>query len=92
MKKLSHFLTVTSGAFIGAFFGTGIYRIYDYQTNPNLYALQSVPWYSSILVNGVFTLIIVSMLLIIRHFAKKDSFLLAYFKLFLLKTEKSPFF
>ena len=70
MKKLSHFLTIASGAFIGAFFGTSIYRIYDYQINPNLYALQSVPWYSSILVNGVFTGIVVALLLIIRKFLK----------------------
>ena len=67
MKKGNHFFRIAAWAFVGAFIGTTIYRIYDYVSHPGLYALQSTPWYSSILVNAGFTAIVVAILLIIKQ-------------------------
>ena len=73
MKKGNHFFRIAAWAFVGAFIGTMIYRIYDYVSHPGLYALQSTPWYSSILVNAGFTAIVVAILLIIYKTTKKES-------------------
>ncbi len=71
MKKSVRFLNAATGAFIGVFIGSGIYRIYDYAMHPGLYALQAAPWYSYILINALFTLAVVALLLIIRRFVRK---------------------
>ncbi|MBO5281984.1 MAG: hypothetical protein J6B43_02470 [Lachnospiraceae bacterium] len=75
MKKLNHILNIIIGAFGGAFIGHGIYIVWDFKTNPKLYAMQSAPWYTSILVYGVFTLVVLLVCIvikaIIRHKQKK---------------------
>lgn len=55
MKKLDHILNIIIGAFVGVFLGHGLWRYWDYHKYPDLYAMQSAPWYTSILVYGVFT-------------------------------------
>ncbi len=57
MKKLNTFLNIIMGAFIGVFIGHGIYTDWDFKTYPELYAIQSAPWYTSILMYGAFTII-----------------------------------
>lgn len=76
MKKLNYILNIIIGAFVGAFIGHGIYVYWDFKTHPDLYAVRSAPWYTSILVYGVFT---IAMLLvcfvikaIIKHKQKKN--------------------
>ena len=34
--------------------GYGVYAVWDYKTRPGLYNMQSVPWYTNILVVGGF--------------------------------------
>ncbi|MBD5450756.1 MAG: hypothetical protein HDR28_11565 [Lachnospiraceae bacterium] len=69
-------LNIIIGAFIGVFIGHGIYVFWDYKTHPDLYAMQSAPWYTSILVYGLFTIVtlIVGIMikLIIRHKLKQQ--------------------
>jgi hypothetical protein len=57
--------------FVGAFIGTSLYKWYDYKKYPDLYAMQSAPWYLSIEINAIFTLVIVVVILIIMLVVKK---------------------
>ncbi|MCD7748698.1 MAG: hypothetical protein LUH42_01450 [Oscillospiraceae bacterium] len=66
MKKLNTLLNAIIGAFMGVFIGHGIYVIWDFKTHPELYAMQSAPWYTSILMYGIATLFVVSLSLIIK--------------------------
>lgn len=75
MKKINSILNIIIGSFIGVFIGHGIYVFWDYKTHPDLYVMQSAPWYTSILVYGIFTIVvlIVAILtkLIIRRTLKR---------------------
>ena len=75
MKKWNNTLNIIIGSFVGVFIGRVIYTLWDFRTRPELYAMQSAPWYTSILVNGVFTLVVllvcVMIKVIIKRIAKK---------------------
>ena len=71
MRKLNNFLNILTGAFVGAFIGHGIYVCWDFKMHPNLYAIRSVPWYTSILVHGIFTLAVVLVVIAAKVFIKK---------------------
>lgn len=70
MKKLNHILNIIIGAFLGVFIGQGIYIVWDFKSNPELYAMQSAPWYTSILVHGVFTLVVLLVCIVIKSLIK----------------------
>jgi hypothetical protein len=57
--------------FVGVFIGTSLYKWYDYRKYSDLYAMQSAPWYLSIEINAIFTLAIVTAILIIMWVVKK---------------------
>jgi hypothetical protein len=57
--------------FVGAFIGTSLYKWYDYKKYPDLYAMQSAPWYLGIEINAIFTLAIVVAILIVMWVVKK---------------------
>ncbi len=63
VKRLYEILRTLLGSFIGVFIGTSIYKFWDYTDKPELYAMQSAPWYLSIEVQAVFTLVIAVILL-----------------------------
>lgn len=75
LKRVNNLLNVIMGAFVGVFIGHGAYVIWDFNAHPEIYAMQSAPWYTSILVYGVFTLasllICVVIKAIIKHKSKK---------------------
>ena len=71
MKKLNKLLNIIIGAFIGVFIGHGIYVFGDYKTHPEIYAFYSAPWYTSILVYGVITVVVVFIATVIKLFIKK---------------------
>ena len=77
MKKLNHFLNIIMGSFFGVFVGHSLYVIWNYNTNPSYYAMQSAPWYISILVNSWFMIILFAIFLILkiilRYFTQKNS-------------------
>lgn len=56
LKKLNYVLNIVIGSCIGVFAGHGIYVLWDYRKRPDLYAMQSVPWYTSILTYGIATI------------------------------------
>ncbi len=66
LKKINHILNIIIESFIGVFIGHGIYVFWDYKTRPDLYAMQSAPWYTSILVYGLFTIVVLIAGIIIK--------------------------
>ena len=71
MKKLNTLLNTIIGAFIGVFIGNGVYVVWNFKTCPELYAMQSAPWYTSILVSGAVTLAVVVVAVIAKIIIKK---------------------
>ena len=57
VKKLNQITNITIGSFVGVFIGCGIYVFWDYKKHPDLYAMQSAPWYTSIFIYGIVMLI-----------------------------------
>ncbi len=47
--KINNFLNCLIGAFIGVFLARSVYTYWDYKTHPELYAVSSAPWYTTIL-------------------------------------------
>ena len=58
LKKINGILNIIIGSSIGVFIGHGIYVFWDYKTHTDLYAMQSAPWYTSIFVYGLFTIVV----------------------------------
>ncbi|WP_335342156.1 hypothetical protein [Pseudoflavonifractor phocaeensis] len=44
--------------------------VWDYHTHPVLYAVQSAPWYTGILVYGAFTLAVLLVCLVLKAVIK----------------------
>ena len=76
MKRLNSILNTIMGVFIGVFIGHGGYVVWHFKTRPELYAMQSAPWYTSILVYGAFTIVVLLICFvikaIIKHKQKKE--------------------
>ena len=70
MKKLNTILNTTMGAFVGVFIGHGIYVLWKFKARPELYAMQSAPWYTSILVYGAFTFVVLLICIVIKALIK----------------------
>lgn len=70
MKKLSTISNTIMGACVGVFIGHSIYIAYDFKKYPEIYAMQSAPWYSSILVYGTFTLAVLLICVVIKAIIK----------------------
>jgi len=66
LKKVNNILNIVVCSSIGVFIGHGIYVFWDYKTHPGLYAMQSAPWYMSILVYFIFTIVVVAAVIIIK--------------------------
>lgn len=76
LEKINRILNTIIGAFVGVFIGHGIYVFWDFKAHPDLYAMQSAPWYTSILLYGIVTAVVliaaVIIKLIIRQKLKKE--------------------
>lgn len=73
MKKANQIINSIMGAFIGVFIGHSIYVIWNYKTHPELYAMQSAPWYTNILVYGMFALVIIAVGILLKMIMKRFS-------------------
>lgn len=71
MKKLYNILKIILWSFIGVFIGSSLYKWYDYKVHPDLYAMQSAPWYLSIQISAVFTIVVVIVILIVMWIIRK---------------------
>ena len=66
MKNLNQVLDGIMGTFTGVFLGHGILEVWRYHSRPELYAMQSAPWYTSILVYGIFTVVVLAVCMVIK--------------------------
>lgn len=72
LKRLNQIINIVMGSFVGAFVGYGIYVFWDYKTHPDLYAVQSTPWYTSIFVYGIVLLFLLGMAVIAKLLIRKN--------------------
>lgn len=76
IPKLIDVLNGIMGAFTGVFLGHGILEVWRYHSRPELYAMQSAPWYTSILVYGAFTVVVLAVCIVIKivlkYYARKS--------------------
>lgn len=70
-ERVNNWLNILMGTVFGVFLGYGIFVYWEYQNRPELYALSSTPWYSSILLYGAYTVGILLVLALIKWFLKK---------------------
>lgn len=73
MKKLNTISNTIMGACVGVFIGNGVYVVGDFKARPELYAMLSTPWYTSILVYGAFTLVVLLVYIVIKVIIKRKS-------------------
>ena len=66
LRKLNCFLNIVIGSFIGIFIGAGIYKFWHFKTYPNLYAMQSAPWYTELLLYGSMVAVVVVVCVILK--------------------------
>lgn len=71
LKKFNQILNIVIGAFIGVFIGHGIYKFWDFKSHPDLYAVESAPWYTSILLWGAVTMVAVAVAVIVKLIIRK---------------------
>ena len=66
MKMLNRILNIIIGAFVGIFIGHGLYVFWDFKARPDLYAMQSAPWYTGILLYGIAAAAVLVIAIIIK--------------------------
>lgn len=71
LKRLNQIINISIGSFIGVFIGHGIYVFWDYRGRPDLYAMQSAPWYTSIIVYGLVMLVLLTVAVIAKFIIGK---------------------
>ncbi len=71
IKKLYRTLNVIVYSFAGALIGNSIYTYYDYKTHPDLYEMQSAPWYAAIQANVILFLITALVIFAVRWILRK---------------------
>lgn len=58
LKKINLLLNIIMVIFTGAFIGYGIFKYWDYKAHPDLYAVTSFPWYTSLQLYGMLLAVI----------------------------------
>lgn len=71
MKRLNQVLNIIISCCFGVFVGHAVYVYLDYKKHADLYAMQSAPWYTSILAYGIFTLITSAACFIVKLIIRK---------------------
>lgn len=73
MKTAVRIARCIMGAFIGVLIGSAIWRYLDYKKHPDIYALNSAPWYTGLLLNGIVTLVVIAVCMIVIVVINKKS-------------------
>ena len=66
LRKLNCFFNIVIGSFIGVFIGFGIYKFWHFKTYPNLYVMQSAPWYTELLLDGAMVAVVVVVCIVLK--------------------------
>ena len=72
MKRLYATLKICLGCGIGVLLGSCIYRYLDFKARPDLYAMQSAPWYRGLEIQGLFTVVLAIVLLTAMRLVRKN--------------------
>lgn len=72
MKRLYATLKLFLGCSIGVFLGRCIYLYFDFKVRPDLYAMQSAPWYVDLEIQGVITAVLAAVLLAVMWLVRKN--------------------
>lgn len=72
-KRLDQILSVMIGAFIGVFIGHSLFKFVDFRRRPEIYAIQSAPWYTGLILRGVVVAAAVGVAAAIKLFLRKKS-------------------
>lgn len=72
-KKLDHLANIIMGSVVGVFLGYGGYSVWDYKAHPGLYAMQSAPWYTGVLVFGLFAGVVLLLGIFLKWMIRKSS-------------------
>ena len=76
LERLNAYLNALIGSSIGVFIAHFIYKYsidknLDYTKHPDLYELQSIPWYITVIIYGVAIALIIFIAIIIKLLIKK---------------------
>ena len=71
MKRLNEMLNSIIVAVMGVYVLRTLYYIWNFKTYPKFYARLSVPWYTIILADGAFTLVVSLICIVIKVIIKK---------------------
>ena len=72
MKRLYVTLKLFLGCSIGIFLGRCIYLYFDFKARPDLYAMQSAPWYVDLKFQGIVTAVLAAVLLAVMWLIRKN--------------------
>lgn len=72
-KRKKRLWNLFLGAAVGVFIGHSIGVWLDYKSNPGLYMVQSAPWYTSILLYGGMTFVLLMIAAICKLIEKRKS-------------------
>lgn len=72
MKRLYATLKLFLGCSIGVFLGRCIYLYFDFKACPDLYAMQSAPWYADLKFQGIITAVLAAVLLAVMWLVRKN--------------------
>lgn len=64
LKKLNSFLNILMGSFVGVWCGSSLYRLWHYKSHPEIYVVNSAPWYLGIQLFGGLVLILLGLCLL----------------------------
>lgn len=71
LKKINSFINILIGGFIGAFIGGSIFRYLDYKNHPELFVMQSAPWYTGIQISGIALIVVLIICVLIKIIIRK---------------------
>ena len=72
MKRLYATLKLFLGCSIGIFLGRCIYLYFGFKARPDLYAMQSAPWYADLKFQGIITAVLAAVLLAVMWLVRKN--------------------
>lgn len=71
LKKINSCINILIGGFIGSFIGGSIFRYLDYKNHPELFVMQSAPWYTGIQISGIALIVVLIICVLIKIIIRK---------------------
>ena len=70
MKKVNRVLHTIMNTVVAFFICRSVFYIWDYIAHPEVYAVQSAPWYTAMLLLGIYTLFVAVVCSVIKALIK----------------------